>query len=457
MPPHSGGQTALYCFEDSAVSRLSPVTLARPAYAISCGSFRLIDWLRQLDLPLIGAVRPHLRELQRLDYGLESTLQRLSDRAGVLLVNARLVPSVATFERLGELVRAAVPNVLFDSEGAVAMAWVSSQSLDDSADRSSDMALSRSPAADAAGKQAEAFVQRLIREVPAAATTRGDPASVTFRWPHDLVSQHVRLLNDSLAWRIAQGPLRGGIPQREPTDPNGYKELQDGLFVAPDVVIGEHAVIDTQGGPIVIEERTRIGPFCYLAGPVHIGAGARILEHAALKDAVALGPTTKVGGEVEASVIEAYTNKQHHGFLGHSYLGSWINLGAGTCNSDLKNTYGTINLEYGVERIATDMQFMGCVMGDYSKSAINTGIFTGKMIGVCSMLYGFVTSNVPSFVNYARLFGQTATLPPEVMVSTQARMFARRQVVQRDCDRQLLWDMFDLTEEERNLQAAIGL
>ena len=77
------------------------------------------------------------------------------------------------------------------------------------------------------------------------------------------------------------------------------------------------------------------------------------------------------------------------------------------------------------------MQFVGCIMGDYSKSAINTGIFTGKTIGVCSMLYGFVTTNVPSFVNYARLFGQVTELPPDVMIATQRRMFARRKVTQR--------------------------
>jgi glucose-1-phosphate thymidylyltransferase len=152
---------------------------------------------------------------------------------------------------------------------------------------------------------------------------------------------------------------------------------------------------------------------------------------------------------VEASIVESYTNKQHHGFLGHSYLGSWINLGAGTCNSDLKNTYGTINMEYTFGKVATNMQFLGCIIGDYTKSAINTGIFTGKVIGVCSMLYGFVTTNVPSFVNYARLFGQVATLPPEVMIAAQGRMFARRNVPQRDCDRQLICDIYDLTMSER--------
>jgi glucose-1-phosphate thymidylyltransferase len=89
-------------------------------------------------------------------------------------------------------------------------------------------------------------------------------------------------------------------------------------------------------------------------------------------------------------------------------------------------------------------------MGDYAKTAINTGIFTGKVIGVCSMMYGFVTSNVPSFVNYARLFGQMASLPPEVMVSTQQRMFSRRNVKQRGCDVQLIYDMHRLTQMERD-------
>ena len=184
---------------------------------------------------------------------------------------------------------------------------------------------------------------------------------------------------------------------------------------------------------------------------MYIGPNSRINEHAAIKDCVSLGHTTKIGGEIEGSVIECYSNKQHHGFLGHSYLGSWINLGAGTCNSDLKNTYGQVNMEYGDNKVATGMQFVGCVMGDYAKSAINTGIFTGKTIGTCSMLYGFVTTNVPSFVNYARLFGQTTEMPPAIMVSTQKRMFGRRNVEQRPCDIQLLHDMYKATAAERQL------
>ena len=108
-------------------------------------------------------------------------------------------------------------------------------------------------------------------------------------------------------------------------------------------------------------------------------------------------------------------------------------------------------MEYRGKKVATGMQFVGCILGDYAKSAINTGIFTGKTIGACSMVYGFVTTNVPSFVNYARLFGQVTELPPDVMVATQKRMFLRRDVEQRPCDIELMRDMYALTIEERRL------
>ena len=108
-------------------------------------------------------------------------------------------------------------------------------------------------------------------------------------------------------------------------------------------------------------------------------------------------------------------------------------------------------MEYGREKVPTGMQFLGCIMGDYAKTAVNTSIFTGKTIGVCTMVYGFVTTNVPSFVNYARLFGQVTEAPVEVMAATQARMFKRRNVVQRPCDVQLLADMYELTRDERQL------
>jgi glucose-1-phosphate thymidylyltransferase len=255
-------------------------------------------------------------------------------------------------------------------------------------------------------------------------------------YPHDAVRYNIAAFAENVAHRLREGK---------------YREVADGVFAAEGATLGQYVVTDSSGGPIVLDQNAAIGPYSFLSGPIYVGRGARVLEHAAIKGAVSLGHTTKIGGEVEESVVEPYTNKQHHGFLGHSYLGSWINLGAGTCNSDLKNTYGEVKMEYRGERVASGMQFLGCIMGDYAKTAINTSVFTGKTIGACSMVYGFVTTNVPSFVNYARSFGQVTELPPEVMIATQQRMFARRQVEQRPCDVQLVHDMFDLTRNERQL------
>jgi glucose-1-phosphate thymidylyltransferase len=402
-------------FEDEGVERLHPITIGRPAYGITCASYRLVDWLPRLGDALRAVTRTHLREIQRVDYP-QLDGARFSGNALTLLVNARVVPSVSSFKALQRLAKEGRPGVVRTNEQVAAAVVPASLAP---------------PSQNSWDELRANFASEEAARLPLL-----DAALPLFDYPHDVVRWNMAAFRENLDHRLAEG---------------SYREIADNVFVAAEAQIGEYAVYNTKGGPIVVDEAANIGPHAYLAGPVYIGPRARINEHAAVKDAVSLGHTTKIGGEVEASVVEPYTNKQHHGFLGHSYLGSWINLGAGTCNSDLKNTYGEVNMSYGDQRVSTGMQFFGCVVGDYAKTAINTGIFTGKTIGACSMLYGFVTTNVPSYVNYARLFGQVTELPPEVMVATQRRMFARRKVEQRPCDIQLILDMYELTRAERQL------
>ena len=401
-------------FEDERVVHLYPISLARPAYAITCGASRLVDWLRELGGKRRGIVRSHLRDIQRLEF---ADLHEPIPPGPTLLVNARLVPSAHVYEQLKKWLSDERPGVVLDQHD-VAAAWLPRGT--DAFPQSFEQ------------QEVQAFLDRIqVRQLPVR-----DLALPLFSYPHDVIRENTQILPANLEYRIARG---------------NYREVLPGVFAGEGVTIAQHVVTETKAGPIVLDEQASIGPFCYLRGPAYVGRGAKLIEHAAIKDGVTAGHTTKIGGEVEAAVIEPYSNKQHHGFLGHSYLGSWINLGAGTCNSDLKNTYGKVNLDYRGERVSTGMQFVGCIMGDYAKSAINTGIFTGKVIGVCSMLYGFVTTNVPSFVNYARLFGQVTELPPEVMVATQQRMFQRRNVTQRPCDIQLIREMYELTRSERQL------
>jgi len=407
-------------FEDELVSRLYPISVGRPAYAITCATYRLIDWLarlsRETGIVLRGVVRPHLAEIQRLDFPQVSPVVPTVETPA-LLVNARLVPSVAAYEAIQRLV-----------EGLENAAVLNGQQL------AAAMIGPRGPAPPPNG-EVEAWTKYLSNSVVGKLPIV-DTKLPLFDYPHDLVRHNLEQFSASLNHRLQEAEL---------------KEVADGVFAAEGATLGQYCVTDTSKGPVLLDAGATVGPYCFLRGPAYLGPKSKIIEHSAIKDAVSLGHTTKIGGEVEASIVEPYTNKQHHGFLGHSYLGSWINLGAGTCNSDLKNTYGPVKMDYRGEQVSTGMQFVGCMMGDYTKSAINTGIFTGKTIGCCSMMYGFVTTNVPSFVNYARLFGQVTELPPEVMVATQQRMFARRNVEQRPCDIALIHAMYDLTRHERQL------
>jgi len=399
-------------FEDEQVAQLHPATIGRPAFAVSCGSYRLIDLAPRLGGAVRTLVRPHLRPLEEADPG-RAELAARSGRGQWLLINARLVPAVEIVDRLSGLLRTAKPGIVTCAESVAAAL------------------LPEGAQPPAVGQAAELTAWLKRQSLPAL-----EADLPLLEYPHEIIRWHMQILRGNLQDRLARG---------------NYRQTADGVFLAEGARLGQYVVTETASGPVVLDAGASIGPYCYLAGPAYIGPSARVIEHAAIKDAVSLGQTTKVGGEVEASIIEPYTNKQHHGFLGHSYLGSWINLGAGTCNSDLKNTYGPVKMDYNGRKIATDMQFLGCIMGDYAKTAINTGIFTGKTIGACSMIYGFVTTNVPSFVNYARSFGQVTETPVDVMIATQARMFARRNVAQRPCDIQLLRDMYELTRHERQI------
>lgn len=411
-------------FEDQAVEQLRPITLARPAYNITCACFRLSDWMATVDGTVTGSVRRHLRELQSLDFPfLADSLDTNHDNT--LLVSARVVPCQSNFEKLDALAKQQ-SGAPVETAKLVAV------------DQNGNACAMVAPTASLASSNAEEMPTAIAKLIAGLTTTDADNQLDVLHYPHDIVHFNQEHFNSNLEQLIST---------RE------FKQLQDGVFVGSYVDIAANISFDTSDGPIVFDDGSKVGPFSHIAGPIFSGKNCKILEHSAIKDFVCLTDTVKAGGEIEATVIEPYSNKQHHGFLGHSYLGSWINLGAGTCNSDLKNTYGKVNCNYGGEKVSTGMQFAGCFIGDYSKSAINTSIFTGKTIGVCSMLYGFVAQDVPSFVNYARTFEQVTQVPAEVMVTTQQRMFSRRKVEQRPADIQLLHDMFAITNAERDNQS----
>jgi UDP-N-acetylglucosamine diphosphorylase / glucose-1-phosphate thymidylyltransferase / UDP-N-acetylgalactosamine diphosphorylase / glucosamine-1-phosphate N-acetyltransferase / galactosamine-1-phosphate N-acetyltransferase len=256
-------------------------------------------------------------------------------------------------------------------------------------------------------------------------------------YPHEIISLNKKYCNENLNLMIKL--LKNNIKFNQ----------EHNIYIGKDVKISKFVVFDNSKGPIIIDDNTSIGPFCFIKGPVYIGKNCKINEHSSIKDNTIIGNTCKIGGEIEESIILDYSNKQHYGYLGNSFLGSWVNLGAGTSTSDLKNTYGFIKVKDGLNNIIkTKEQFLGSIIGDYSKTAINTSLYTGKIIGINCVLYGIVEKDVVSFINYSN---NKEEFLIDKAIETQKRMFERRKKNQTNQDIEILNYAFNETKNERDL------
>lgn len=162
--------------------------------------------------------------------------------------------------------------------------------------------------------------------------------------------------------------------------------------------IGPNVVFDASTGPILVEARAVIRPGAILCGPCAIGAGATVVDRAHIKANTVLGARCKVGGEVGGTIFQGYANKSHEGHLGDSWVGKWVNFGAGTMNSNLLNTYGEVSMraEPDGPRHRTGRAFLGAIVGDHVKTAIGTRIMTGSVFGTGAMIA--VSGHAPTSV-----------------------------------------------------------
>jgi UDP-N-acetylglucosamine diphosphorylase/glucosamine-1-phosphate N-acetyltransferase len=200
------------------------------------------------------------------------------------------------------------------------------------------------------------------------------------------------------------------------------------ILIGAGSVVKPGAVLDAEDGPILIGRNVTIMPNAVIQGPASIGDGSVVKIGAKIYHGTSAGEHCKVGGEIEASILQSYSNKQHDGFLGHSYLGSWVNLGADTNTSDLKNTYGTVRVRVGGREVDTGEMFVGLTMGDHSKTGINVMFDTGTVVGVSCNIFG--AGLPPKFVPSFQWGQRDAFVPYDVdkCVETARRVMARRSV-----------------------------
>ncbi|NQU77680.1 hypothetical protein HQ544_03210 [Candidatus Falkowbacteria bacterium] len=380
-------------FEDKQIDKLYPITLTRAGFEISCGGISLYDLVKRYfrTQKVSYMVRDYLAGAVKE----RCPVQKLKG-SDFLFINASVVPSINNMKELEK--KLLKPGVVLENNGRIVGARVLGRVL---------------------GGTMEEIFSELGGKVKKTKVMMFDNL-----W--DIITRNLEILGDNINY------LGGG--KRE-------------VYVGKGVVADKNVVLDASEGPIYIGDETEIFPFVNIRGPVYIGKKCKIKTFADIKEGTVIRDICKIGGEVEASVVEMYSNKQHVGFLGHAYVGSWVNIGGGTMNSDLKNTYGTIKMQIGSAKIDTGLQFLGCVIGDYSKTGINTSILTGKIIGINSNVIGMVSKNVPSFTNLTPL-GMTEYYL-EQAIKVQKRVFTRRDVKQTPADRKMMEAVFEMTREER--------
>ena len=214
----------------------------------------------------------------------------------------------------------------------------------------------------------------------------------------------------------------------------------------------EYSLLNATKGPIYLGKDAEIWEGSLVRGAFALCNNAVVKMGAKIYGATTVGPFGKVCGEISNSVIFGYSSKGHEGYLGNAVLGEWCNIGADSNNSNLKNNYAKVRLwNYATEKFEqTGLQFCGLMMGDHSKTAINTMFNTGTVIGVNANIYvpGFPRNFIPSF-SWGGASGFTTYLPQKAFEAAKV-MMARRGVEFNEQEAQILEHVFELTKKWRN-------
>jgi UDP-N-acetylglucosamine diphosphorylase/glucosamine-1-phosphate N-acetyltransferase len=262
-----------------------------------------------------------------------------------------------------------------------------------------------------------------------------DECGSLYSWPWDLISGLKNVLQHQLR-------LKNKVPKE-------VKVIgKNPIFVDKSSNIGQGTVLDASGGAIYIGPESVIGQSSII-GPAYVGELTQLKPYSTVNNSY-IGNNCRIGGEIDSSIILDYTNKSHFGYLGHSYVGEWVNIGANTTTSDLKMTYGTVSMKSGDEKKDTGITKLGSFFGDMSKTSIGTNIYCGMRIGISSHLYGNIANDVPSYVIYGQGIGsENAQMDASSAIKFQKRMMSRRNISMSAHYESMMKTIFDMTSKER--------
>lgn len=339
-------------FDDYSRNNLLPLTFTRPVCDIRFGILTIREkWEKMMGIVTSTLTEEFLSEKFPIIKG-----------ASNILINGSVCPTPTLIEEIQSL----MPNEAIIGTDSIIALHVLAEDLD---------------------KIGEGDTEGIIEKA-----TRSEILKISYPW--DLLSQnHQAIVNDFnllTAGRVSE-PIPDWVKVTAP----------ENVFIEKGAQL-ENVILNASEGPIYIGENVQVMDGARLRGAVAVIDSAIVKMGTNIYGATTIGPHVKVGGEIENSILLAYSNKPHHGYLGHSVIGKWCNLAAGTTVANLNNTYRNVRAwNYSQERfIDTGMQFLGLIMGDHSKTGINTMFNTGSVVGVNSNIFGsgYQRNFVPSFV-----------------------------------------------------------
>jgi len=398
-------------FEDDGLAGFGPLTLLRHTSLLHWGTKRLIDALVEkipnaTDVTLWG--RPELAAVSK-----EDTKYSYNERAygPTVLVNARTRPSEGLL----------LPASWSEPFVALSRGRLVAARLDSSALKPGVIT-----------KKGVASLAKRVKRV----TTSSEPL---FEGYWDLVEGNGLGIAEQARHFEETLPVPRGVEVRGPAA---------NVIIDAGAEIEGHVTLDARLGPIVVDRGAVIESFSRIMGPCYIGPRVRMMS-AQIGGGTSIFESCKIGGQVENSIILPFTNKAHHGYVGDSYVGSWVNLGAGCAFSNLKNTYGNVRLDLGGEKVDSGMIKLGPVIGDMAKLSIGALVYAGKAIGAGSHVSGLVARSVPSFTFYDSGSGKKVELLLESVLETQRRMMERRGMALGRAEEGLIRRAFTSTAKER--------
>lgn len=373
-------------FEDNFYKNLYPLTILRASFEIKNGFFTLKERAElisgkkyEISLHCRNAMSDYLSEVYP-----SSKINLLNSEEDCLFLNGRVNFS---FKTLKWLLKNFPQDTYFASGDTVIAAKVPKEKL---------IPLTENENIKSTGliNKDDLLVLNLIKFAASEDVEElKEDESFENKYPWDTIKGFSLVLKEELAYVARKFRKLKGVKK------NVKLVREKNIFIESSAKIYPYSILDGNDGEIYVGENTVIEPFTYIKGPAYIGNDCVIKSGTKLYGPVSIGEHSKVSGEIANSIFHSYVNKQHDGFIGHSYLCPFVNAGADTVTSNLKNNYSPVSVIYNRSKVNTKLQFLGTIAGDHTKFGINTMLNTGTIAGVFANVAGggFPEKNIGSF------------------------------------------------------------